>query len=545
MTRGFEETVLRSVSRQAVALSIIVALIVALVEVLVARVAIAQQNEPRIAFVVGNGGTVLAPLRTAINDSGLVAEALRTIGFDVVEGAELNQTDFLRSLRRFVAKVETSGPGAIAFVYFSGNGFQYDGESHLVMADARLEREADIPLDSVRLSDVLRALAGTPARANIVVIDAARRSPFAIASANVTNGLAAVEAPRRTLVAFSAAPASVADDVPGAYGPGPYGAFARAVAEMIRTPGLDAAEMFARIRARTHQTTQGRQTPWEVSALDAVTLVPANRGDATAPVIGQGSRPRSPEDAYAFAIWRDTLSGYVDFITAYPRHVLAPRVRAMLRVRREALVWLRAIKVNTPSAMWTYLQRYPAGGHVASAKRRLERLAASATPPSDFAPMEMRDVPPSLPDEERTVADIGTSASVPVMLNDPPPAYLKDLPAPPPRIGGHVLPTPKLPPMAMLVSGSRAPFASVTGLPGVVGPVPASESLSGQTGRSEPAVTIVDSAAITPSTSTPSKSTQPTSTEPTSARSRAELREEGSSKRRCGRRRRAEGRAYC
>jgi len=41
-----------------------------------------QSAEPKIAFVVGNGSDVRFPLPTALNDAGLVAEALRSIGFD-------------------------------------------------------------------------------------------------------------------------------------------------------------------------------------------------------------------------------------------------------------------------------------------------------------------------------------------------------------------------------------------------------------------------------------------------------------------------------
>src|SRR5215471_6162142 len=111
--------------------------------------AASQPTEPRIALVVGNGGAVRAPLPTAVNDAGLIAEALRSIGFDVVEGADLNQTDFSRNFRQFLASVERGGPNAIAVIYIAGYGFAYDGDNFLVMADARLERAGDIPLDTI------------------------------------------------------------------------------------------------------------------------------------------------------------------------------------------------------------------------------------------------------------------------------------------------------------------------------------------------------------------------------------------------------------
>ena len=58
----------------------------------------------------------------------------------------------------------------------------------------------------------------------------------------------------------------------------------RPIAEMVREPGLDIDTMFARIRLRTNETTQGAQTPWEVSQLQQVVmLVP---GQAAPPPAG-------------------------------------------------------------------------------------------------------------------------------------------------------------------------------------------------------------------------------------------------------------------
>ena len=79
---------------------------------------------------------------TALNDAGLVAEALRSIGFEIVEGADLSQPDILRSYRDFLAKVEAGGPDAIAFVYFSGYGLSFEGENYLLGVDARLSATA-------------------------------------------------------------------------------------------------------------------------------------------------------------------------------------------------------------------------------------------------------------------------------------------------------------------------------------------------------------------------------------------------------------------
>jgi len=55
----------------------------------------AQQQEKRIALVVGDGAYAKSPLATAANDAGLIAQTLQAAGFDVV-GAVTSTADTLR-----------------------------------------------------------------------------------------------------------------------------------------------------------------------------------------------------------------------------------------------------------------------------------------------------------------------------------------------------------------------------------------------------------------------------------------------------------------
>src|SRR4051794_25693778 len=102
--------------------------------------ATAQQTEPRIALVIGNAGYGPGALPTALNDAGLVAETLRSVGFEIVEGADLAQPDMLRVMREFLGKVEAAGPDTLAFVYFSGHALSFEAENYLLGVDARLAR---------------------------------------------------------------------------------------------------------------------------------------------------------------------------------------------------------------------------------------------------------------------------------------------------------------------------------------------------------------------------------------------------------------------
>jgi hypothetical protein len=365
--------------------------------------ALPQSVEPRIAFVAGNSAYPAGPLPNALNDAGLVAEALRSIGFDVVESADAQQPDFLNGFREFVGRLQAAGPDAIAFVYFSGYGLAFEGENFLVAANARIERDGDIPLQSVRLSDLLRTLEGIPGLAKVVMIDASRPPAFNIQGQPLAPGLAAVEAPQGMLVSFAAAPGMIAEDQPG-----DYGAYATAIAEMVRSPGLDLDGMFTRIRARVHQLTEGRQTPWHDAALtESVVLLPdpqsvAGVAPPPPPRMLRETRPMQmidPEEAYALAIEVDTLEAYGEFVQTFPGHPYAGRIYALMRARREALAWLRALEINTPEAYWTYLQRYPNGIYAYDAARRLRRLSAYGAPPPGFMAMDFEGVPMPLPGE--------------------------------------------------------------------------------------------------------------------------------------------------
>jgi len=112
-------------------------------------------------------------------------------------------------------------------------------------------------------------------------------------------------------------------------------------------------------------------------------------------------RDIGPDEAYALAIEMDTLEGYTGFVQAYPGHPYTQRVWPLIRARREALAWMRALEFNTPQSYWTYLRRYPNGMYAFDAERRLRRLGSPFAPPPDFAMMEFDDVPMALVGEPR------------------------------------------------------------------------------------------------------------------------------------------------
>ena len=101
----------------------------------------------------------------------------------------------------------------------------------MIPVDAQLNRDSEIPIQGIRLFDLLRPLADTPAVAKIVVLDATHPLPFQFQGGQIAPGLGAIESAPGMIVGFSSAPGTFAQD-----GPGPYGAYATAIAEMVREP---------------------------------------------------------------------------------------------------------------------------------------------------------------------------------------------------------------------------------------------------------------------------------------------------------------------
>lgn len=109
---------------------------IALVLVPFPRPAFAQGGEPRLALVIGNADYRDGALATAANDAGLIADSLRAASFEVNGAANLDSESLRRAFRDFLAKAAQAGPEAIAFIYLSGRGLQYEGENYFAPIEA-------------------------------------------------------------------------------------------------------------------------------------------------------------------------------------------------------------------------------------------------------------------------------------------------------------------------------------------------------------------------------------------------------------------------
>jgi uncharacterized caspase-like protein len=445
--------------------------------------------EQRFALVIGNDEYKSAKLATAANDAGLVANALTAAGFTVTGARNLDQATLRESVREFLGQVAAAGSDAVAVIYLAGFGVQFAGENYYVPVDADLARDVDVPLQAVRISDFAQPLAALPAHVKIVVVDAARQSPFAQGGEPLASGLALVDPPAGMAVAFNAAPGTI-----GPNESGPYGAYATALTEMIAAGGLPLDDVFARVRLRVSEVTNGGEVPWYASQISAPFLFTERSADAppppdAMPVGDLRDKPMrgysSAEDAYAAALALDTMDGYEQFLALYPQSRYARRIAAMMAVRREEIIWRRCVFNNTPPAYWSYLRRYPDGPHVWDARRRLAMIGGALEGPPNFAFVDF-GVPPPPPDELEFVgrpvitfggAEYAPPPPPPVFFLPPRPREFVALPPPPPPGERFFLPTPhavlvpafvRPPPTVAARPASAAPSLTPVALPPVV-----------------------------------------------------------------------------
>jgi uncharacterized caspase-like protein len=222
----------------------------------------AQAVEQRIALVIGNAAYADSPLANPVNDAKLMASALREQGFEVMQRLDVDQTAMKLAVRDFGNRLKAAPGGAVGLFYYAGHGLQVDGESYLIPVGAPIADEGDVDIFAVGANGILRTLEDARNGLNIVILDACRNNPLARSFRAQVRGLARMDAPQGTLIAYSTGPGKVALDGDGANSP-----YTEALAQAIGEPGVLVEQMFKRVRIAVLEATLGRQTSWEASSL--------------------------------------------------------------------------------------------------------------------------------------------------------------------------------------------------------------------------------------------------------------------------------------
>jgi hypothetical protein len=215
----------------------------------------------RLALVIGNSAYKDAPLPNPVNDAADMAKALEASGFTVLKRQNATLREMHLALREFGDRL---GRRATGLVYFAGHGLQVRGRNYLLPVDADVAREDEVAFSAIDLGAVMEKLDSAKNPVNIVILDACRNNPFGNRIQPTAKGLAQVEAPPGTLIAFATAPGSTAED-----GTGRNGLYTSHFVREMARPGAQIEEVFKAVRAAVRRDSQNRQVPWESTSLES------------------------------------------------------------------------------------------------------------------------------------------------------------------------------------------------------------------------------------------------------------------------------------
>jgi hypothetical protein len=219
----------------------------------------AQPSPRKVALVIGNGAYREAPLKNPRNDARAIAGKLGALGFEVMLGEDLGLREMTRLITRFGEKAAGTGVGMF---FYAGHGMQVKGRNYLLPVDAQITSEASARSESVDLDQILDQLSGSGGQFSLVVLDACRNNPFERRFRGSGGGLAQVDAPKGTLIAYATAPGRVALD-----GDGENSTYTTALLRALDEPGLPVESVFKRVRGDVSRSTGDQQVPWESSSL--------------------------------------------------------------------------------------------------------------------------------------------------------------------------------------------------------------------------------------------------------------------------------------
>src|SRR5688572_30345475 len=216
-------------------------------------------GEKRSALVIGNGGYASGALKNPLNDARAVARELAASGFEVLLLEDGTQSGMQRAIRRFGDSLQRGGVGLF---YYAGHGLQVKSRNFLMPVNADIDREYEVEYNSVDVGLVLSMMDAAKNPLNIVILDACRNNPFARSLRVAASGLAPLDAPAGTFIAFATAPGAIASD-----GAGDNGVYTKHLLAHLGKPGLPIEQLFKQVRIGVMAETRGEQTPWESSSL--------------------------------------------------------------------------------------------------------------------------------------------------------------------------------------------------------------------------------------------------------------------------------------
>lgn len=215
--------------------------------------------QKRLALLIGNSAYKNGPLKNPVNDVTAMDSALTKVGFDVMVLKNADRNAIGRAIDSFGSKLKNYDVGLF---YFSGHGLQVNGINYLCPLGMKLQGQSDVPYEAIDAGKVLAKMEDAGNRMNVVILDACRNNPFKRSFRSARNGLAQMDAPTGSFIAFATSPGKVAYD--GKDRNSPY------VTHMIgnmNTKDMTIEKFFKQVRRGVMKDTGKKQVPWESSSM--------------------------------------------------------------------------------------------------------------------------------------------------------------------------------------------------------------------------------------------------------------------------------------
>ena len=314
------------------------------------------------------------------NDARAVTQLLTDSGFEVSTASDLSQGQMREAVSDFAGKVAAKGADTVALVFYAGHGLQIDGENFLVPVDIDPKREADIPIQAVRLNDILNTLTSVPSKMRILMLDACRNNPFPDLK-TAGGGLALVDAKigaPGTFLSFSTSPGAVAEDGSGSNSP-----YTNALLAAGKEQNIPIEETFKRVRLAVNKVTEGRQTPWDSSSLtedfrfSGASVAGPKPAAAPKKSVAEWTRDlkgKPVEAANELIVADGTDEAYEAFAGLFPQTPLGRLARDWLVRHRRMVAWNDAVVINTASGYRSFLAKFPDSDLSATARKLEQRL---------------------------------------------------------------------------------------------------------------------------------------------------------------------------
>ena len=213
----------------------------------------------RVALVIGNAKYQVRPLRNPENDANDISAALKSSGFEVIDIRNATLAQMRQAVRQFGDRLLQSDVG---LVYYSGHGVEVRGRNYFIPVNADIQKEDEIADQGLDVYLILEKMATAKRSTNILIVDACRDDPFGRAFRSTATGLASMEAPRGTIIAYATSPGRVAADGDGRNSP-----YTKHLLRAMQIPNMPIEQVFKEVRRAVQTETQERQTPWENTSL--------------------------------------------------------------------------------------------------------------------------------------------------------------------------------------------------------------------------------------------------------------------------------------